>query len=94
MPDTTFPESLYSSPDFGNFDIVLDPSAFKIEAEKCKKDLGDDFNPTYTEWIKVEASDDLYSMEKWNGRGLSRTITVQATWSAIDGSFKLREIED
>lgn len=94
MPDITFPESLYSSPDFGNFDLVLDPSAFKIKAEKSKEDFGDDFKPTYTEWVKVDASDDLYSLEQWNGRSLSRTITVQATWLVLDSSFKLTEIED
>ena len=94
MPDTTFPESLYSSPDFGNFDIVLAPSAFKLKAEKCKEEFGEGFKPTYTEWVKVEDSDDLYSLEQWNGRSLSRTIKVQATWSVLDGSFKLREIEE
>ena len=97
MSNATFPDTLYSSSDFGGDDLVLSPAAFMTEKENCRNEsFGPNFNPEYTEWDKVPEKADLYTTQRWV-RGYSIndliTLTAQATWSEANGSFKLREVD-
>ena len=96
MSNVTFPDVLFVSSDFGGDDLVLSPEAFAVETENCRENFGADFDPEYTEWDKVAGSEDLYStvdVRTQDGKTQMTTLTVQATWSEANGSFKLREVD-
>ena len=97
MTTVIFPDTLFSSSDFGGDDLVLSPAAFTTERENCRQeDFGSDFDPEYTEWDKVKGSTDLYStvdVRTQDGQTAITTLTAQATWSEANGSFKLREVD-
>ena len=97
MSNATFPDTLYSSSDFGGDDLVLSPAAFMTEKDNCREnDFGPDFDPEYTEWDKVASSEDLYStveVRTQDGKHKMTLLTAQATWSEANGSFKLRGID-
>lgn len=96
MSNATFPNTLLSSSDFGQIDIVLSRPAFLAEAENCKENFGDDFDPEYIEWDLVDGETDIYSTvvaRTQDGKTKITTLKAQATWSEANGSFKLEEID-
>lgn len=96
MLNTAFPDTLLSSSDFGGFDLVLSPSDFETETENCKESFGPDFEPRTTEWDLVDAINGVYStvdVRTADGKTKITTLNALATWSALNGSYALEEID-
>ena len=94
--ETAFPSSLLSSSDFGGFDLVLSPSEFEAELERCKSDFGPSFEPRTTEWDLVDSANGIYSSvcyQAQDGKHKVITLNAAATWSALNESFTLEEID-
>ena len=97
MPNTAFPDILLSSSDFGGFDLVLSPSDFETETEKCKEDFGPDFEPRTVEWDLIDAINGIYStvdVRTADGKHKITTLNALATWSVSHESYALEEIDD
>ena len=97
MTTVTFPDVLLQSSGFGDFEIAVSDERFVEEVAVGKEYHGPDFDPDYREWIKVEGTTDIYSTVYatiQDGK-LNRTpLKAQATWSDLEASFELREVDD
>ena len=97
MTTVIFPDTLLSSSDFGDVDLMLSPSDFEAETEKCKKDFGPDFEPCYLRWDLIDSANGVYSSSSVavdRGKHKLITLTAQAIWSELNGSFKLQDVDD
>lgn len=96
MSNVTFPDTLLQSSDFGDFEIVVSDERFVEEIAVGMEYHGPGFDPDYTEWNKVEGETDIYSTVQatiQDGKNTINTLKAQATWSELEASFKLREVD-